>query len=135
MNKTLLKNPWVLAGLHLLITIIIGLLLSLVKGWLDVKFSGGLAALLAAFTIGQIYTFKFRELIGKKLRLKVSSIAMVIQFVLGILLGLSLSLARKEWAMYLVTLVIITVAVFFGIYFALRIGGKNYLKIVERQGR
>ena len=107
MNKNLLKNSWFLVGLHLLITIIIGSILYLINKQLDIKFSNGAAAFLAAFIIGQIYTFKLKELINKKLRLRVSSIAVAIQFALGILLGLFSDFTGKDMIMYLVALIIL----------------------------
>lgn len=133
MNKTLLKNPWVLAGLLLLITTIVGLVVhSINKQW-DIKLSSAMASVIAALITGQIYTFKCKEIIGKKLSLTVSSIAVAIQFAAGIWLGLASDFAKQEWTMYLVGLIPITIITFLGTYFLLRTGGKSFLKIMEKQ--
>lgn len=130
MNKDLLKKSGILAGILLLIGIILEGILFLIGSWLDIRYIAILSGIFAAYFVGQIYTSKFKEIMPKKLRLKVSSIVILIQLVLSILYGLFMDLELRLW---LIISIIVSIIYFFLVYWSLGRAGKIYLNIIKNR--
>ncbi len=141
MNKELLKKPWILTLLLLGISIVLGLLLSVIIDFFGLGSTGmsSVSSIVGAMIVGQIYAANFKELMPKKLRINVTIIYNSIQFVLGFLLGLILFpeivLEISSFFLFLGILLGFCVLFSFVIYFMLGTGGKAYLKSTEKRSR
>jgi len=84
MDKNLLKNLWILAGLLLAINIGLGLIIIVIVEFLKIGSSNisNIAGLVAAMIVGQIYAKNFKEVMPKQLRLNVTIIYTVITMIL-----------------------------------------------------
>ena len=87
MDKNLLKNLWILAGLLLAINIGLGLIIIVIVEFLKIGSSNisNIAGLVAAMIVGQIYAKNFKEVMPKQLRLNVTIIYTVITMILELL--------------------------------------------------
>lgn len=141
MNKELLKKPWILTLLLLGISIVFGMLILVVVNFFDLGSTGvsSVSSIVGAMIVGQIYAANFKELMPKKLRIKVTLIYNSIQFVLGFLLGMMLFqeivLEISSFFLFLGILLGFCVLFSFIIYFMLGTGGKAYLKSTEKRSR
>jgi hypothetical protein len=132
MDKMLLKNAWSLAGLLLVINIALGLIMLFVINLLNLDSSlSGIAGMLGAMLVGQIYVTKFKEIMSKKLRINVTAIYILAQILLGSLYILTLDVLN-----YLSSFgILIGISIFYSlfIYSMLGFGGKTYLKALQKK--
>lgn len=133
MDKTLLKNSWILAGLLLVINIILGLIILAVVEFFKIERPGmsGIAGIIGAMSVGQIYTMNFKEIMPKKLRINVTVTYILAQMVLG-----SLYIFILEVPNYLLFFgILIGVSLFYSLftYWMLGSGGKAYLKALQKR--
>ncbi len=133
MDKTLFKKSWILAGLLLVINIILGLIILAVVEFFNIGSSSisGIAGILGAMLVGQIYTMNFKEIMPKKLRINVTIIYILAQMVLGSLYIFVLGVSN-----YLLFFgILIGVSLFYSlfIYWMLGSGGKTYLKALQKR--
>jgi len=133
MDKNLLKNLWILAGLLLAINIGLGLIIIVIVERLKIGSSNisNIAGLVAAMIVGQIYAKNFKEVMPKQLRLNVTIIYTVITMILE-LLYLYLVLGFLD-ALSLGILIGLSLIYSLFIYWMLGLGGKSYLKVSERR--
>jgi hypothetical protein len=132
MDKTLLKNSWVLAGLLLVVNIVLGLIMLLIFNFLKISSSlAGIAGIAGAMLVGQIYTANFKEIMPKKLRINATAIYTLAQIVLGSLylfiLGMSNNLS------FFGILIVISLFYSLFIYWMLGSAGKTYLKALQKK--
>ena len=132
MDKMLLKNAWSLAVLLLVINIALGLIMLFVINLLNLDSSlSGIAGMLGAMLVGQIYVTKFKEIMSKKLRINVTAIYILAQILLGSLYILTLDVLN-----YLSSFgILIGISIFYSlfIYSMLGFGGKTYLKALQKK--
>ncbi len=139
MNKNLLKNSWILAGLLALISIIIGLINFGVNEFLKIKVSSGITIIIVlygALVIGQIYSQNFKEIMPQKLRMNVSIAFFTIQLVLAFLFFdqvYNLNFENQNLLPPLGFVIGITAVISLFIYFTLHYGGKFYLRALEKR--
>lgn len=129
MNKTLLKNHWILAGLLLIITLILGLtIVALIRYFKVPTPASIIAGVIGTMIVGYIYTVNFKEVMPKKLRIKVVAIYILVQMLFGILLFW----VRGGLNVVIIISLLVGLSIFFPfIYWILGSGGRIYLKYVE----
>lgn len=133
MNKMLFKNAWILAGLLLVINIILGLIIFAIVEFFnigDLRISG-VAGILGAMTVGQIYTMKFKEVMPKKMRINVTLIYILAQMLLGSLYIFILSVSN--YPLFFGTLIGFSLFYSLFIYWMLGVGGKTYLQALQKR--
>jgi len=133
MDKNLLKNSWILAGLLLVINIILGLIILAVVEYFNIGSSGmsGIAGIIGAMIVGQIYAMNFKEIMPKKIRINVTVTYILAQMVLGSLYIFILGVTN-----YLLFFgILIGLSLFYSlfIYWMLGSGGKGYLKALQKR--
>ena len=133
MDKTLLKNSWILAGSLLLINIISGLIILTVVEFFNIGNSGmsGIAAIIGAGIIGQIYTMNFKEIMPKKLRIKVTVTYILAQMALGSLYIFILGV--PNYLLFFGILIGINLFYSLFIYWMLGLSGKTYFKALQKR--
>jgi len=129
MNKNLLNNSWILAGLLFAISTIVRLIILAV-----VKFIGmgsatisNIAGLIGAMIVGQIYSMNFKEIMPKRLRINVTIVYIISEMILGISYVLWFGLTK----LLLGLLVGLQLFIAIIIYFTLGFAGKNYIRSLK----
>jgi len=132
MNKDLLKNKWILAGLLLVIGIIVSLII-----WLIIKFifhsdstiASAIGGIIGANIVGMIYYSNFKEIMPKTLRRNVTLIYMSLQVLILILVILVYYLFLGLGLNYIVFLIILSILILFVYGFIIYHGSKYPYKI------
>jgi len=140
MNKNILKNSWVLAGLLILINLILALISLAIEYFIDIGSAlASVVSIISTMVVGQIYAINFKEIMPKKIRINVTLIYLVSNLLVLFLffsfteiLFPSLSRALFVILMMVISLVI-CLPLFFLIYWLLGYGGKSYLKMMEKK--
>ncbi len=130
MDKNLLKNHWILAGLLLIITLILGLVIVALIRYFNIPTPASIiASVIGTIIVGYIYAANFEEVMPRKLRIKVAVIYIVVQVLFGILL-----FWVRGWLNIVITIsLLVGLSIFFPfIYWILGSGGRIYLKYAER---
>jgi len=115
------------------INIILGLIILAVIEFFNIGGSGmfGIAGILGAMLVGQIYTMNFKEIMPKKLRINVTITYILAQMILG-----SLNIFILGVSSYLLFFgIFIGLSLFYSlfIYWMLGSGGKTYLKVLQKR--
>ncbi len=138
LDKNLLKNVWVLAGLLLVAAFAISQMLSVLVRTVGISAPSAVSlvvAFAAAFSVGSIYTYYFKEIVPKELRRNATIIFMVLQLIASLLYVFAVPDISSVLGTGL-TIVLVLVGTIIGavvIYWALGFGGKQYLKSLERK--
>lgn len=133
MDKTLLKNSWILAGLLLVVNIILGLAILAVVEYFNIGSSvmSGIAGIIGALVVGQVYTMNFKEIMPRRLRINVTITYTLAQIVLGSLYVFILGAQNYPLLFGLLAGLSLFYSLF--IYLMLGSGGKTYLKAIQKQ--
>jgi len=143
MDKELLKNSWVLAGLLLAITLVLGAIVFVIADFLKIIDSSiaGVMGIVGAIIVGQIYAMNFKESMPRTIKIKVVSIYIIAQLILAflyisildvsslLLLGKILTNPVILFAGILIGIVLIVYSL--AVYWALGFGTKQYLKTLH----
>ncbi len=133
MDKTLLKNSWILAGLLLVISIILGLIILSVVDFFKLSSStSGITIIVGAMLVGQIYVMNFKELMPKKLRINVTIIYVLPQIAL-VLLYIFILDVPIDYLLFFSILIPICLFYSFILYWTLGFGGWIYLKALQKR--
>ena len=134
MDKTLLKKSWILAGLLLVTNIVLGLLILTIVEFFKIGSPGisGIAGIIGAMFVGQIYTVIFKEIMPKKLKINVTVVYILTQIVLGSLLYIFV-LDVPNYLLFFGILVGFSLLYSLLIYWMLGSGGKAYLKALQKR--
>ena len=116
-----------------MINIILGLIILAVVEYFNIGSSGmsGIAGIIGAMIVGQIYTMNFKEIMPKNLRINVTVTYILAQIVLGSLYIFILGVPN-----YLLFFgILIGISLFYSlfIYWMLGSGGKSYLKALQKR--
>ncbi len=135
----MLREPWVVAVLLFVISAVIGLIFFAVVEFLNLGSTSlsSISGLIGAMIVGQVYVGCFKEVMPKKVRKKVAMIYLAIQIVLGFLYGLilrpELVLDSRDLLFFSGLLVVIAILYSLAVYWMLGLGGKSYLKALEKR--
>jgi len=132
MDKNVLKNSWILAGLLLIINIIIGLVFLAAVRFFEIGSPSisGIAGVMGAMIVGQIYAMNFKEVMSKNLKVCVTTIYIFTQIVLSSLYFLVFGFPNQS----LFFGILIGISLIYSplIYWLLGSGGKTYLKAMQK---
>ena len=120
-----LNNAWLLSLILLGISLLIGLAGSFIS-----KTSGTISGMLAAWILGNIYSAKFKAIMPKDLRIKTTTIYIITQLIIGLVVLYSMDLMGINIVALAIAGVVIFVSLIEAlvIYWSLGSAGKKYIK-------
>jgi len=122
-KKTLLKNPWILTLILIIISFVLGILVSVLFG--PETSLNAAVTMIAALIVGRIYGKTFKEIMPKNLKIKVSLYFVLFQLILGSVFLTNII----ELNLILIGMaVVILFIVFWIVYFMLGVGSRTFVK-------
>ena len=132
MDKTILKNAWILSAMLFFFSILLAFLVQLIVFFLGIKSSSlsSISGVMVAFILGQIYVSQFKEVMSPQLKLRVSSIYALVQIIVGVLYGIIFI----STDVFLFGALVIGVTLLYAalIYVSLGLGSQSYVRMLEK---
>lgn len=125
--KELLKNPWVVAGIIIVISAVVRLFVG------SENIIGEMAAVIIAVFISSMYVQKFHEKMPGELKRNIVIIYFLVQVILTIFVLNQINVIGKLGITFIGAAVIINAVHSIFIYFALWIGGRSAQKALEKK--
>lgn len=131
MKKGMWSNTWFLAAFLLIFSIIFSFLLTYIGSLFNFSALSILSGLLAAMVTGQIFAYKFHDVIEKRQRFHIVLINLVAQFLLVVAYSVMISLILDIFSV----LFLLVFSIFYAVvqYFIMGSAGKQILKALRKE--